>query len=180
MAFGDPAQLQAEWIGFYDANYDRVVRFMMHAGASRAEAQDAAQEAFTESWKLLSRKPAAWQEIEAKAAWIRVIAMRSHARPPGVRRRPLTTGTGGIPDQTSAEPDFAELSVQTQAVLQALRSLDSDARTAMAFNLDGFTAVETARAMNLTPQRVRDLLKRARSALKRQLADAAAAERRQP
>lgn len=46
-------RMWADWIDFYDAHYHRAVRFMMHVGASLVDAQDAAQEAFTESWKLM-------------------------------------------------------------------------------------------------------------------------------
>jgi DNA-directed RNA polymerase specialized sigma24 family protein len=127
---GSLVQVRAEWIGFYDTHYHRVVRFMMHVGASQADAQDAAQEAFTESWKLMSRDPDAWQAINGKAAWVRTTALRRHARPPGSRRRPPTAGDGGIPDQSAPGPDHAELTAQIQAVLHALRCLDSEARTA--------------------------------------------------
>jgi RNA polymerase sigma factor (sigma-70 family) len=177
---GSLVQVRAEWIGFYDTHYHRVVRFMIHAGASSADAQDAAQEAFTESWNLMTRDPVAWQAIDAKGAWIRTTALRRLARPPGRRRRPLTAGDGQIADRAAPGPGHDELTAQAQAVLQALRGLDREGRSVMAFELDGFTTADTAAAMSLTPQRVRDVKKKARTALKRQLAAAAATEGRQP
>jgi DNA-directed RNA polymerase specialized sigma24 family protein len=78
--------VRAEWISFYDDHYHRVVRFIMHAGASPADAQDAAQEAFTESWKLMTSNPAAWQAVDRKAGWVRTTALRRLTRPPGVAR----------------------------------------------------------------------------------------------
>jgi len=42
----------------------------MHNGASQADAQDATQEAFIESWKLMSSDPGRWQAITGKEAWI--------------------------------------------------------------------------------------------------------------
>jgi RNA polymerase sigma-70 factor (ECF subfamily) len=176
---GSLVQVRAEWIGFYDAHFHRVVRFMMHAGASLADAQDAAQDAFTESWKLMNRDPDAWQAIYAKEAWVRTIALRRLVRPPGPRRRPLTAD-GPAPDQPAPGPGHAELTVQAQAVLQALRGLDRESRAVMAFTLDDFTNAATADALNITQQRVRDAMKKARTALKRQFAETATAEGRQP
>lgn len=176
---GNLLQVRAEWIGFYDTNFYRVVRFMMNAGASSADAQDAAQEAFTESWKVMTRDPGAWQAVSGKAAWIRTTALRKHARPPGPRKRPLTMGNGDIPDQPEPGPGHADMTAQAQAALQALRCLDDESRTVMAFTFDGFTTTETADALSITEQRVRDVKKKARTALKRQLSVTAAAEGRQ-
>jgi RNA polymerase sigma-70 factor (ECF subfamily) len=77
-------------------------------------------------------------------------------------------------------PGHAELTAQAQAILQALRGLDTEARAVMAFSLDGFTTADVADALKITQQRVRDVKKRARTALKRQLAATVAAEGRQP
>ena len=82
---GSLVHVRAEWISFYDDHYHRVVRFIMHAGASPADAQDAAQEAFTESWKLMTSNPAAWQAVDRKAGWVRTTALRRLTRPPGSR-----------------------------------------------------------------------------------------------
>jgi hypothetical protein len=70
------ADIRAEWIDFYDANYHRVVRFIMHAGACLQSAQDAVQEAFTESWALVESDPGRWLAISSKEAWIRVVVYR--------------------------------------------------------------------------------------------------------
>jgi DNA-directed RNA polymerase specialized sigma24 family protein len=77
-------QARSEWIGFYDTHYHRVVRFVMHNGASQADAQDAAQEAFIESWALVSSDPDRWQAITGKAAWIRT-GLAGARRKPGTR-----------------------------------------------------------------------------------------------
>lgn len=164
----------------YDDHYHRVVRFMMLNGASLAEAQDAAQEAFTESWELMARDPGKWQAITGKAAWVRTVALRRQARPPGPRRRVLTDGNGDIPDRAAPGEGHAELTAQAQAVLQALQSLDSEARAVMAFDLDGFSPAETAVALGITDRRVWDVKKKARAALKQQLTAAAASEGRYP
>lgn len=51
-------------------------------------------------------------------------------------------------------------------VLQALRTLDEESRAVMAFHLDDFTTKEIAAALELTEQRVRDVMKKARAALR--------------
>ena len=65
-------------------------------------------------------------------------------------------------------------------MLQVLRCLDNESRAVMAFSLDGFTSAEIAAALSITQQRVRDVKRKARTALKRELAAAATAEGRQP
>jgi DNA-directed RNA polymerase specialized sigma24 family protein len=89
-------------------------------------------------------------------------------------------GGGEVPDLPAQDPGHDELTAQAQAVLQALRALDEEARTVMAFDLDGILTSDTAAALNVTEQRVRDIKKRARAALKRYLAASAIPEGRQP
>jgi RNA polymerase sigma factor (sigma-70 family) len=163
-------RVRAEWITFYDAHYRRVVRFLMYNGASQADAQDAVQEAFVESWALMSSDPCRWEAINGKTSWIRTVALRRYLRPPGSRQRPLTAG-GEVPDLAGPGPGHEELTIQTQLVLRALRALDKEARAVMAFDLDGIPTADIACALDITQQRVRDVKKKARTALMRELAD---------
>jgi RNA polymerase sigma factor (sigma-70 family) len=172
--------VRAEWIDFYDTNFLRVVRFVMHNGGARDEARDAAQDAFTESWDLMNRNPSGWQAVQRKETWIRTVALRRYLRPPGPRRRPLSRDGGEVPDRPAPGPGHDELTAQAQAVLQALRALDEEARTVMAFDLDGIPTSDIAAALHVTEQRVRDIKKRARTALKRHLAESVITEGRQP
>lgn len=162
-------KVRAEWIDFYDAQFHRVVRFVMRTGASQDAARDAAQEAFLESWKLLDRNPGGWQEILHKEAWIRKVALLRYGRPPGRRRRPLIAD-GEIPDRSGPGPGHDELTVQAQSVLDALRTLDQESRSVIAYDMDGIPADVIAREMGISSQRVRDIRKKARAALKRWLA----------
>jgi RNA polymerase sigma factor (sigma-70 family) len=177
---GSLVDMRAGWIEFYDAHYHRVVRFVMQDGACLDDARDAAQEAFAESWTLLSSDPARWAAITNKMAWIRVVALRKYRRPPGPRTRPRLARDAEIPDLPYLGPDPDELTVQTQIVLQALRNLDEEARAVMAFDLDDFPTADIAAALEITEQRVRDVKKKARAALKLALAGLVVSEGGQP
>ena len=174
------AEVRAAWIDFYDAHYHRVVRFVMHYGASLQDACDAAQEAFTESWALMDNHPDRWLAVTSKEAWIRVVALRRYRRPPGSRIRPQLAEGAVIPDLPDPGPEPGELTVQTQLVLQALRGLKEQERSVMAFYLDDFPAKAIAYALNLTDQQVRDVKKRACTALKTALNRTVPPGRRQP
>jgi RNA polymerase sigma factor (sigma-70 family) len=172
-ATGHPDNLvamRADWIAFYDAEYHRVVRLVMRCGASLEDARDAAEEAFTESWALLTRQPGRWAQIRDHRSWIRAVALRKQRRPPGPRRRPLLADNSEIPDAAAPGLEPGELTAQTQAVLHALRGLDHQARAVMAFLMDGFPAPVIAQTLGITEQRVRDVTKRARATLRRTLA----------
>jgi RNA polymerase sigma factor (sigma-70 family) len=169
---GDAASvaMRADWIAFYDTEYHRVVRFVMKNGASLEDARDATEEAFVDSWALMTQQPGRWAQIRDRRSWIRAVALRKRQRPPGPRRRPLLADNAEIPDIAAPGPEPGELTVQTLAVLQALRGLDNQAQAVMAFLMDGFPAAVIAETLGITEQRVRDVAKRARATLKRILA----------
>src|SRR5690348_8144746 len=81
--------MRADWIAFYDTEYHLVVRFVMRNGASLEDARDATEEAFLDSWALMTQQPASWSQIRDRRSWIRTVALRKRLRPPGARRRPL-------------------------------------------------------------------------------------------
>ena len=162
----DLTEIRAAWIDFYDTHYHRMVRFVMHDGACRQDAQDAVHEAFTESWNLMYIHPDQWQAVTSKEAWVRKVALRRYHRPPGRRIRPQLAEDPVTPDLPHSGLEPGELTAQTQMVLQALRTLDEESRAVMAFHLDDFTTKEIAAALELTEQRVRDVMKKARAALR--------------
>ena len=176
---GSMMQMRAEWIEFYDAQCNRVVRFLIYNGATQADAEDAAHEAFIESWDLLARDPDGWRAVAGKAAWIRTVALRRYKRPPGPRRRPPIAGNE-VPDRPAPGPGHDELTASAQLVLRALQALDEEAREVMAFDQDDIPTAEIADALGITVQRVRDIKKRARAALKKELAGTTAPGRSQP
>jgi RNA polymerase sigma factor (sigma-70 family) len=162
--------MREDWIAFYDAEYHSVVRFVSRNGASLEDACDATAEAFLDSWALMTRQPDRWLRVVNRRSWIRVVALRKQLRPPGPRRRPLLACDAEIPDIPASGLEPGELTAQTQAVLQALHNLDEEARAVMAFRMDGFPTGVIAETLDITEQRVRDVVKKARAALKRVLA----------
>ena len=158
------ARMRAEFIAFYDCEYPRVVVFLIHCGASWHCAEDAAQEAFVEAWTLAER--GGWGDIAEQRGWMRTVAFRKYRRPPGPRRcPPLVLPVADCPDAAQSSMDFADLTAETRFVVEVLRSLDPELRAVMAFDLDEFTAGETADLLGLTEQQVRDRRKKARRIL---------------
>jgi RNA polymerase sigma-70 factor (ECF subfamily) len=110
--------------------------------------------------------PDQWQAVTSKEAWVRKVALRRYHRPPGRRIRPPLAEESVTPDLPHSGLEPGELTAQTQMVLQALRTLDEESQAVMAFHLDDFTTKEIAAALKLTEQRVRDVMKKARAALR--------------
>jgi RNA polymerase sigma-70 factor (ECF subfamily) len=160
------------FIKFYDAEYYPVVRFVMRRGASLQRAEEAVQEAFSQAWEHYVL-PGTWEQAIANPrAWIRTVAFNCYRRPPGRRTRPEIVLVPEFPDLPDETDSFADLSLETLSVLDALRSLDPELRAVMAFRLDGFTAVEIGGQLGIDPQKVRDRLKKARKILARKLGSA--------
>jgi RNA polymerase sigma factor (sigma-70 family) len=161
--------MRTAWVDFYDHEYLPVVRFLVRLGAGPEDARDASGEAFTESLALMNRDPEGWAQVEDKRSWVRSVARRKFKRPPGRRLQPLVDKYADIPDLPDPGLEPGELTIQTQAVLQELRKLDEETRTVMAYYMDRFPAAVIARELGISEQKVRDLAKKARAALKRAL-----------
>jgi len=164
----DPAkmvEMRADFIEFFDREYVYVVRFVMRCGpASLHAAEDAAQEAFVDAWSL-AVTPGKWSDVVDPQAWIRTVALNKYRRPPGPRRRPVIVPIPDLPE--TPQPDLTH---ENLLVLEALRSLDGQARAVMAFHLDGFPGPAIAAQLGITDQQARDLLKKARKILAADLA----------
>lgn len=149
-------------------HYHRVIRFIVHMGASQRDAEDASQEAFYEALVLSKSKPDDWSEIKSKEAWLRTVALRRYRRPPGPRRGPLVL-VGDVPDQPVPGPGHEDEIGHVQDVLRVLRTLPEEELPVAAFDLDGIPTSDIARALDMTEQRVRDIRKKYRAKLKREL-----------
>ncbi|WP_458246911.1 RNA polymerase sigma factor [Streptomyces sp. MAI_2237] len=147
----------------HDQQYPALVRFLLLQGASWNEAQDAAQDAFTQMC-------APGVAIAHPRAWLRKVAWRSWVS----QQVKLEESCADLPEpqlslrwQTPAHA--AELGEEERLVISLLLQLPAKQRAAMAWHLDGFTTQESARAMGTTQTAVRQNLARARAALKQGL-----------
>jgi RNA polymerase sigma factor (sigma-70 family) len=163
-----------------ESQYHKVIRFVIYMGASHSDAQDAAQEAFCEALSLARNKPDEWLGMapKAKQAWIRTVASRRYLRPAGPRVQPLTV-TSEIPDRPAPGPGHATAIIEKQEVLRALRSLPEEERSVAAFDIDDIPTADIARELDISEQRVRDIRKKYRAKLKRDLGGKTDSGRRQ-
>lgn len=126
-------------------------------GASRADAEDATQDAMVEAWQK-------WQSIEKPGAWVRTVAYHAYLRQVHARDRQAASL-----DESAHEPAVeSDLSIFTdgQRVLQLLRALPPGQRTVAAFFYDGLTCEEIAELVGTPAATVRSQLRHARKALK--------------
>jgi DNA-directed RNA polymerase specialized sigma subunit len=99
------------------------------------------------------------------------VATRKYRRPPGAHIRPQLAADALVPDCPHPGLEPGELTIQTQTVLSALRNLDFEERTVMAYFFDDIPTAVIAAVLGITEQRLRDVKKRARAALTRALAE---------
>ncbi|MFG2489404.1 RNA polymerase sigma factor [Streptomyces virginiae] len=142
--------------------YPALVRFLLFAGASWPEAQDAAQDAFTKMCTpgLTISRPKAWLRTVAWRSWV-----SQKVRPEDAFAE-LPEPEVSLRWHTPAQA--AEIGEEARQVMAHLLKLPSKQRAALAWNLDGFTTEESARAMGTTQVAVRQNLSRARAAMKAQ------------
>jgi RNA polymerase sigma factor (sigma-70 family) len=155
--------VRQDFLDFFDAEYLLVVRFMMRVGATLPDAQDAAQHMAEQGWRttLAGR----WNQISNPRGWARTVALNHHRA--SIRRR-LLDAPSGLRCEV-AFPDHGELVGQAQDLVALLRTLDTDSRAVIAFDLDDTPAEQIALALGKTAQEIRDLRKKARKKLKEQL-----------
>lgn len=162
---GSAAKMSAmrrDFLGFFDAEYPLVVRFLMRTGASLPDAEDATQRMFETGWRKVQR--CEWDQIAHPGAWARKVALNHyHARPGCGGEVPL----GADIDRTAPGLGHADLTDQARDLITLLHRLEEDCRMVFALRLDCIPGPEIAAMLNLPEQRVRDLYKRARRDLRK-------------
>ncbi|MFE5924016.1 RNA polymerase sigma factor [Streptomyces sp. NPDC056468] len=162
------AKWRAQFLDFSAHAYPRVLQFLMFYGATRHDAEDAAQAAFLDAWAKVASGD--WESIGSHFSWIRRVALNNYRRPKGQKRfQPLISDCRELPDLPDPGADHARLTDGTVLVLQALASLAEPQRAVMALTLDQATDSEIAKELGITSQKVRDLRKQAKIELRRQL-----------
>ncbi|WP_181764955.1 RNA polymerase sigma factor [Streptomyces albidus (ex Kaewkla and Franco 2022)] len=144
----------------HEREFAGLVRHLLFQGASWTEAQDAAQDAFTQMCRPGVR-------ISHPKAWLRTVAWRSWV---GQQVR-VEDAYPEIPDceaviHWQCPAQAVEIGHEEREVIAVLLSLPAKQRAAMAWLCDGFTTEEIAREMKTTQASVRQNVARARAALK--------------
>jgi RNA polymerase sigma factor (sigma-70 family) len=153
---------QDGFASFFHQRYSGTVVLLVTMGASRADAEDIAQETMIAAWQK-------WESIREPAAWVRTIAARKLWK---INRQQLTAAQldEGIAQPAASEPDLAVFSEEQQRVLSLLRQLPAAQRVITALYYDGLTAEEIAAATGRPAATVRSHLRHARKTLKEVIA----------
>ena len=142
---------------FFHERFSKTVILLIAQGASRADAEDATQEAMIRAWQQ-------WVSIESPRAWVSTVAHRIylkhvHARP---KQGPaLDESTCQVTAQSGLDAI-----TDGQQVLHLLRALPPGQRTVAAFFYDGLTCEEIAELTGKPAATIRSQLRHAREALK--------------
>lgn len=149
---------------FYTHHWGPLVGLLRVAGASAADAEELAQEAFIrlfERWETIS-------SYEDPAAWLRLVAMRMHVS----RFRRLRTSRLGLQRLRGGEPAVVEApSGAASDVATALRALSDDHRAAvLLFYVHDLSVAEIAEGLRIPVGTVKSRLARAREQLSASLA----------
>jgi RNA polymerase sigma factor (sigma-70 family) len=134
------------------------VVLLVSMGVSRADAEDAAQEAMIQAWQQ-------WESIHEPAAWVRTVAVRIYLKRARMKaNQTLSLGESGHEPATGTELGiFVE---EQQQVLRLLRRLPPQQRTVVAMHYDEATCEEIANTLEISAGTVRSQLRHARKKLK--------------
>ncbi|MCZ7426670.1 MULTISPECIES: SigE family RNA polymerase sigma factor [Micromonospora] len=142
---------------FYRSSRQRVVTVLYALGGDRAEAQDAAQEAYARAWQRWSQV----SEYDDPEAWVRTVGHRLLVnRWRKVRNSVVAYRRHGPP------PPVRPPSENTVALVAALRQLSSDQRQAVVlYHLADLSVAEIAAQTGVPSGTVKARLSRGRKAL---------------
>lgn len=149
------------FVEFFRAEFTRVVGFMMQGGASQADAEDAAQEAFVKA-------RCHWATIDSPRAWVRQVAWHAHLKCLNrmKREQELAPGAEWTSGAKAVNSDKLE---EKATVLRLIAALPPRQRQVMAWHFDDYSHADIARFTGLTLEAVAANLYQARKALKRML-----------
>jgi RNA polymerase sigma-70 factor (ECF subfamily) len=146
-----------DFASFFHERFGKTVIMLITMGASRADAEDATQEAMLAAWRQRDT-------IENAVAWLRTVASRKYWELVG--SRPQTVSLDDSVPQAVAESGLSIFTEEQLQVLHLLRKLPSEQRTVVALRFDGATCEEIAAVTGKSPATVRSNLRHARNALK--------------
>jgi RNA polymerase sigma-70 factor (ECF subfamily) len=149
-----------DFAGFYTATATRVVGYLYVVLGSVAEAEDAAQEAYTRAW-LRWPKVRGYDDPEA---WVRTVGFRIAMSSWRKTRNRLSAHRTSGADPSGAH--VPEMSPDRLVVVDALRRIPAEQRRALVlFHLLGLTIAEIAEEIGAPVGTVKARLSRGRKAL---------------
>ncbi|WP_242882623.1 RNA polymerase sigma factor [Actinomadura litoris] len=156
-----------DFLAFYEEDFSRLIRFLLSLGAPWQLAEDLAQDAMTQAWRL-------WDEVESPRAYVRTVSMRGFHKALDQARRERAV--------LEAQPDWPLPSSMAEAAedaagprlmaLEVLGKLPWRTRQVMALSLDDFSTVQIAEILEVEESTVRSFLRKARILLRRRQAQA--------
>jgi RNA polymerase sigma factor (sigma-70 family) len=147
---------------FFQERSSKAVVLLISAGASRADAEDATQEAMIQAWQH-------WKSIREPAAWLRTVALRTWLKQCDMQRF-MTIQLDNADRSTVLGPDLSIFATEQQQVLRLLRALPPMQRAVVALFYDGAPCDEIAELLDVAEATVRSHLRHARRALKEMMA----------
>jgi RNA polymerase sigma factor (sigma-70 family) len=168
-ASAPPDTSAAAFERFFREHYPAVVRIACGVVGDSQAAQDVAQDVFIAALRRFPDPDAS----QHAPAWVRVAAAHAGLNAiRGERRRGHRQQLCGI-DVAPAGPEEAILDQESRAeVRQALRRLPRRAAVVLVLRHSGLSYAEVAAAMNVNVGHVGTMLRRAESALRKELNDA--------
>jgi DNA-directed RNA polymerase specialized sigma24 family protein len=153
----------------------------MRLGASLPDAEDAVQEAFADAWSSMAGHPEKWVKVSKPRNWIRTIELNKYRGKRG-RRQPIFVPVPELPDKVEyASSGQDDLTAETLDVIKALSHLSAPLRETLALHMEGFSAPEITVVLGFSSdQQTRDLIKKARKVLSREIPARVDQERRKP
>jgi RNA polymerase sigma factor (sigma-70 family) len=152
---------QDGFASFFHQRYSSTVVLLITMGASRADAEEIAQEAMIAAWQK-------WESIREPVAWVRTAAVRKlwkhRQRQPEL---PLEENAVHVP---TSQSDLAVFTEEQQWVVRLLRQLPDAQRTVAALHYDGLNTEEIAAVTGKPANTVRSHLRHARATLKEVIA----------
>jgi RNA polymerase sigma factor (sigma-70 family) len=152
---------QDGFASFFHQRYGGTVVLLIAMGASRADAEEIAQEAMIAAWQK-------WDSIREPTAWARTAAVRMLWK--YRKRRSELPFEDSAADVTADESDLAVFTEEQQQVVRLLRQLPNAQRAVAALYYDGLTIEEIATATGKPAGTVRSHLRHARTTLKEVIA----------
>lgn len=130
---------------------------LLAMGASRADAEDATQEAMILAWQQ-------WESIREPAAWVRTAAVRCFWRQARKKQKHEVALDETV--EPATHPELEIFGEEQRRVLRLLRGLPEGQRTVAALYYDGLACEEIAELMGKPPATIRSQLRHARNTLK--------------